>query len=134
MFFLVPLVLSVDLQSSRIHDDQSAELHRFAQHMAWQFDASFGEAAKVRNADLRIYRACHRDHEAFCLWNTWRIKIAVSMAWSEYYCGRPHKPVLAGRQPVIASSVNQTMKSPRRRNAALYAGQLVTLYLGLVNL
>ena len=29
------------------------------------------------------------------------------------------------------SSVNQIVMSPRRRNASLYSGQLVTLYLGL---
>lgn len=34
----------------------------------------------------------------------------------------------------IASFVNQIVMSPRQRNASLYSGQLVTLYLGLVNL
>ena len=67
MLFLVPFVFAVDLQPRGINDDQSTGLRRFAQEMAWQFNASFGDAAEVGNADVRAHHACHRDHEALGL-------------------------------------------------------------------
>jgi hypothetical protein len=44
----------------------------------------------------------------------------VSIARSEYSCGLPRAPVLAGYHAASASSVNQIVISPRWRNALLY--------------
>ncbi len=65
----------------------------------------------------------------------WRIKWRLQQLCRNVAAvGRPRSPVLSGCHPSIASLVNQIVMSPRRRNASLYSGQLVTLYLGLVNL
>ena len=55
---------------------------------------------------------------------------AVRIVSGEYQ-GCPPRVVLgAASQPAIASSVNQTVKLPRRRKLASYADQLVTVRFG----
>ena len=67
VFLLVPLVFAVNFESGRINHHKATRFHRFAQHMSGQFDTVFGNAAKVRNADVRFQDQCQRNHEPFGL-------------------------------------------------------------------
>ena len=52
---------------SGVHDDDAARLHRLAQGLPWQTDASLGNTAEIRNADLHFHGTGKRVHEAFGL-------------------------------------------------------------------
>ena len=70
---------------------------------AWTDDLILGQQRPTLS-DTTVFMTC-------------RIKIAVSMAWSEYTSGGPRAPVLVGCRSSIADLVNQIVMSPRRRNA-----------------
>jgi len=87
---------------------------------AWTDDLILGQQRPTLS-DTTVFTTC-------------RIKIAVSMAWSEYTSGGPRAPVLVGCRSSIADLVNQIVMSPRRRKASLYSGQWATLYRSFLNL
>src|SRR5450830_269723 len=67
MFFLVPFIFSVDLESGAVDDDDATWLHSLAQNMLRRINAALGNGTVVRNSNSCTHHSSKRNHETFSL-------------------------------------------------------------------
>ena len=63
VFFLVPFVFAVDLESGGINNHETTRCHRFGQDMPGQGNAALGNAAEVRNGGVSFHDTGKRIHD-----------------------------------------------------------------------
>ena len=67
VLFLVPFIFAVDLQSSAVDDDHTAEFHRFGHQNCGELNCAFGDAAKVWDGNGRAQDSRNGGHEPLSL-------------------------------------------------------------------
>jgi hypothetical protein len=72
-FFLVPLILAVNLKAGGINDDNTARFQRFGQLMSGQVNAALGQTTEITDADVDAQSGDHSIQKALGL-AQWQVK------------------------------------------------------------
>jgi len=67
MFFLMPLVFTVNLQAGAIYYNDAAGFDSFGQQVPWQINAALGNTAEIGDGNIGLHDARQRVHEALGL-------------------------------------------------------------------